>query len=101
MTLRRELEQTTAAEADALHLVSGETVAALPPCEAPDSMKARGARYLNPVCGIAVEIASAKHVIDYGGQLFYFCCDCCKLEFEREPEKYLAIAQGNAQLEKT
>jgi xanthine dehydrogenase accessory factor len=99
--LRRELEQATAAEAGAQPLVGGEMVAALPPCEAPDSIEAPGARYLNPVCGMAVEIASARHVIDYGGQRFYFCCDCCKLEFEREPEKYLAIAQGNAQLEKT
>ncbi|ABE35962.1 YHS domain protein [Paraburkholderia xenovorans LB400] len=95
VTLRRELEQATAADADARHLVSGEAVAALPPCEAPS------ARYLNPVCGMAVEIASAKHVLDYGGQRIYFCCDCCKLEFERRPGKYLAIAQRKAQLENT
>lgn len=49
--------------------------------------------YVNPVCGIVVDQASAKHVIEFGGLSHYFCCDGCKVEFEREPEKYLAIAR--------
>ncbi|ABE30818.1 YHS domain protein [Paraburkholderia xenovorans LB400] len=102
VTLRRELQQqAAAAEVDALHLVSGETVPALSPCETSASIETPRARYLNPVCGMAVDPASAKHVIDYGGERVYFCCDGCKLEFERAPDKYLAIAQGRAQLEKT
>jgi len=48
--------------------------------------------YVNPVCGIVVDKASAKHVLEFGGLSHYFCCDSCKIEFEREPEKYLAIA---------
>ncbi|EIF31164.1 xanthine and CO dehydrogenases maturation factor, XdhC/CoxF family [Burkholderia sp. Ch1-1] len=102
VTLRRELQQQAAAAgADASHLVSGETVPALSPCETSASIETPRARYLNPVCGMAVEPASAKHVLDYGGERVYFCCDGCKLEFERAPDKYLAIAQGRAQLEKT
>jgi xanthine dehydrogenase accessory factor len=59
------------------------------------------ARYLNPVCGMGIDIASAKHVLDYGGERFYFCCDGCKQEFDRQPAKYLAIVQAKAHLEKT
>ncbi|MEJ0003978.1 MAG: XdhC family protein [Pararobbsia sp.] len=51
------------------------------------------ARYVNPVCGMAVDVASAKHVVEHGGHRFYFCCDGCKVEFERTPDRYLAIAQ--------
>jgi xanthine dehydrogenase accessory factor len=101
VALRRELEQAAAAGADALPDAGGEAVPPLSPCEAPDPGIAPGARYLNPVCGMAIEIASAKHVLDYGGERFYFCCDGCKLEFERLPGKYLAIVKGKAHLEKT
>jgi xanthine dehydrogenase accessory factor len=53
------------------------------------------------VCGMPVDIALAKHVVDCGGQRVYFCCDSCKIEFESSPGKYLAIAQGRGQPEKT
>ena len=49
--------------------------------------------YVNPVCGMVVDPVSAKHVIEYGGLSHYFCCDGCKVSFEREPDKYLAIAR--------
>ena len=52
--------------------------------------------YRNPVCGVAVEPSRARHVIDYEGAQFYFCCDGCKVEFERDPAKY-AVIQANAQ----
>jgi xanthine dehydrogenase accessory factor len=45
---------------------------------------------------MSVEIAKAKHVVDYGGQKVYFRCDCCKTEFERAPDRYLAAAPGAA-----
>jgi xanthine dehydrogenase accessory factor len=45
--------------------------------------------YINPVCGIPVDINHPKHVIDYKGDLVYFCCDGCKESFEKDPEKYM------------
>jgi xanthine dehydrogenase accessory factor len=45
---------------------------------------------------MSVEIATAKHVVAYGGHKVYFCCDCCKVEFERAPERYLTAAPGRA-----
>jgi len=47
--------------------------------------------YINPVCQVPVHKATAKHTIDYNGQKVYFCCDGCRVSFEKEPEKYIAI----------
>lgn len=44
--------------------------------------------FINPVCGVPVEKATAKHVIEYESQQYYFCCDGCKVSFEKEPAKY-------------
>jgi xanthine dehydrogenase accessory factor len=46
--------------------------------------------YINPVCGVPVEKATAKHVLEYEGEKVYFCCDGCKVSFEKEPSKYMA-----------
>jgi len=48
--------------------------------------------YINPVCDIPVLKASAKHVLEYAGEKVYFCCDGCKVSFEKTPEKYMAKA---------
>lgn len=45
--------------------------------------------YTNPVCGIPVDMATAKHVLEYQGEKVYFCCDGCKVKFEEEPERYM------------
>jgi xanthine dehydrogenase accessory factor len=50
--------------------------------------------YVNPVCGMVVDPATAKHVIAFGGMSHYFCCDGCKVRFDDAPDKYLAIARG-------
>jgi len=46
-------------------------------------------RAIDPVCGMAVEVAGAKHVAGYGSRDYYFCCPGCKRAFEAEPEKYV------------
>ena len=43
---------------------------------------------VDPVCGMAVEVASARHVVEHGGTRYYFCCAGCRRAFEQEPEKY-------------
>jgi xanthine dehydrogenase accessory factor len=42
------------------------------------------------VCGMTVEIATARHHVNYDGREFYFCCPACKRLFERNPQEYLA-----------
>jgi len=95
VALRHELEQVEqagAAPPAADPAVTSEAVPPLPPCETLDARPAQTGRYVNPVCGMQVEIATAKHVVDHRGERVYFCCDCCKVEFERDPERYLAVA---------
>ena len=45
--------------------------------------------YINPVCKIPVQKSTAKHVLEYEGEKVYFCCDGCKVSFEKEPEAYM------------
>lgn len=45
--------------------------------------------YINPVCKIPVQKSTAKHVLEHNGEKVYFCCDGCKVSFEKEPEAYL------------
>jgi len=44
---------------------------------------------LDPVCGMMVEIAGARHRSTYDGRDFYFCCPACKRLFESDPQHYL------------
>ena len=44
---------------------------------------------IDPVCGMEVEIANARHHSDFEGRTFYFCCPACKRSFERNPQEYL------------
>ncbi len=46
--------------------------------------------YMNPVCNIPVQKSTAKHIIEYKDEKVYFCCDGCKVSFEKAPEKYMA-----------
>jgi len=43
----------------------------------------------DPVCGMNVDAASARHTAEYGGKTFYFCCAGCAQKFNADPEKYL------------
>jgi xanthine dehydrogenase accessory factor len=45
--------------------------------------------YINPVCGIPVDINNPKHVVEYNHENVYFCCDGCKVQFDADPEKYI------------
>ncbi len=38
---------------------------------------------IDPICNMTVEIATAQHVSDFGGQRYYFCCETCKRTFEK------------------
>ena len=42
----------------------------------------------DPVCGMEVKAEGAKRKVEYRGRMYYFCADPCKIEFERNPEKY-------------
>lgn len=45
--------------------------------------------YINPVCNVPVSKKNPKHIVEHNRENVYFCCDGCKVSFEREPEKYI------------
>ncbi|HEX7213799.1 MAG TPA: XdhC family protein [Methylomirabilota bacterium] len=44
----------------------------------------------DPVCGMTVEIATARHQSDWAGRSVYFCCLRCKEIFDADPRRYAA-----------
>lgn len=73
-----------------------EPVAATSPCcggahEADVHMPGPPAagKAIDPVCGMSVTIATAKHTYHYDGATYYFCNPRCKEKFAAEPARYL------------
>ncbi len=46
----------------------------------------------DPVCGMTVDPATAKHSAVHGGATFHFCSAGCKTRFEADPAKFLSPA---------
>jgi P-type Cu+ transporter len=44
----------------------------------------------DPVCGMTVNPATAKHHTHYAGTAYFFCCAGCRTKFEADPQRYLA-----------
>ena len=45
---------------------------------------------IDPVCGMKVDPATAKHRLSYRDQDFFFCSARCRERFEAEPDKFLS-----------
>lgn len=43
---------------------------------------------IDPICGMTVNIKSAKFKTEYQSNYFYFCCTGCLQKFASEPERY-------------
>jgi xanthine dehydrogenase accessory factor len=56
----------------------GENGAVEKPAEAKD-----------PVCGMVVDVATARYASQYEGETYYFCAKSCQTSFEREPTRYI------------
>src|SRR4029077_3036921 len=44
----------------------------------------------DPVCGMSVDPAAAKHRAEHGGKTFFFCSGGCRGTFVPEPARFLA-----------
>jgi Cu+-exporting ATPase len=51
---------------------------------------------IDPVCGMTVDIATARHKSEHGGTAYFFCSAGCKTKFDAAPEKYLAKSKPAA-----
>ncbi len=59
------------------------------------SMAPANGKFVNPVCGAPIDMATALHVESHAGESYYFCCDGCWKMFRQDPEKYAAIHRAS------
>jgi Cu+-exporting ATPase len=59
-----------------------------------DSKGVSGDKALDPVCGMAVVVATAKHRREHAGKPYYFCCAGCAGKFEADADAYLTGAKA-------
>ena len=71
---------TGASTAPALATPASEPQPGVGPAEATD-----------PVCGMTVDVATARFASELEGTTYYFCCPACKKKFEADPAQYLAV----------
>lgn len=50
---------------------------------------------VDPVCQMEVEIAAAKYMTEYSGEIYYFCCAGCEASFVQQPENYLVNVRSD------
>ncbi|MGE0702177.1 MAG: heavy metal translocating P-type ATPase, partial [Hyphomicrobiaceae bacterium] len=53
------------------------------------SVNAGTATAIDPVCGMTVDIATAKHTHVHDGTTYYFCNPRCETRFEADPARFL------------
>ncbi len=51
---------------------------------------------IDPVCGMNVEMATARHKSEYKGTTYYFCSPGCKRSFDADPQQYISISDESA-----
>jgi P-type Cu+ transporter len=56
------------------------------------SANAGAALAKDPVCGMSVDPATAKHKAEHGGATYYFCSAGCRGKFVADPARFLAEA---------
>jgi P-type Cu+ transporter len=47
----------------------------------------------DPVCGMQVDTATARHTSEYRGRTYYFCAAGCKRAFDAAPDDYTGRTQ--------
>ncbi|HEX2910050.1 MAG TPA: XdhC family protein [Chloroflexia bacterium] len=47
---------------------------------------------VDPICGMQVQISTAKYMSEYEGRLYYFCAAGCKLSFDKAPASFIQTA---------
>jgi len=66
--------------------------AAMPAAEEKKEAEAPALQAIDPICGMTVEIATARHTAEHGGRTWYFCCGGCRARFLAEPERFAGSA---------
>ena len=64
------------------------------PATAPSAAVAGEQTAIDPICGMTVVVARAKHVAEHGGRTWYFCNARCREKFLATPERWAAGAEA-------
>jgi xanthine dehydrogenase accessory factor len=62
-----------------------------PKIKAPE-VEAAPLQAIDPICGMTVDVAKARHTAEHDGRTWYFCCGGCRERFLANPEQYSAAA---------
>ncbi len=65
------------------------TAAPQQPATATPAPAAEAAEAIDPICGMTVPIAGAKHTAEVDGVTYYFCCGGCRTRFLADPAQYI------------
>ena len=49
----------------------------------------------DPVCGMRVDPATARHALEHAGATYYFCCGGCQAAFRQDPGAFLRAGAGD------
>ena len=44
---------------------------------------------IDPICKMEVDEDSAVYISEYNDKKYYFCSQFCKMDFDKQPEKYI------------
>jgi xanthine dehydrogenase accessory factor len=58
----------------------------------PEANAASRHEAIDPVCGMTVDVATARHRAAHEGRTYYFCSAPCRSQFEADPLRFLARA---------
>ena len=67
----------------------------------PQPAPAEAATAFDPVCGMTVAVATARHTHEHHGVRHYFCSPRCREKFIADPERYLQPQAAAAMPEPT
>jgi xanthine dehydrogenase accessory factor len=59
-----------------------------------DPLPADPGKAIDPICGMTVVIATARHVAEHAGRTWYFCNPRCREKFLAAPERWAAEGAG-------
>ena len=77
--------------ADNAHQPSATCCGGHPALATPKDAAAKNGRARDPICGMSVDIATAKHKAHCADLDFYFCSAGCRTRFQADPAHYLDI----------
>jgi len=45
----------------------------------------------DPICGMTIDVSTAKYKSEFEGKPFYFCCGACKQMFDQQPDNHVLV----------